>query len=264
VFIERPEQPEFEHFLDLWRASFEDEVRDPDEDMGRWLRSGSDYKEECPPCYDQFFIAQFDPAYNADRRAAGLIYASNYPTLQYLFISYIAVNEGWAEDLSRQNEKGMASEIRTYTARVLLPDLADNTLWERGVIAEIEKKPVKDNAERKRRFRYYAKNFFKRDLHQIGVRYLQPSQDRMNMRDIDELRENDLLLMPGPELEKKIEHVAYNAGSLRREDAIDLLEFVYMRMYAENFDEVYYAYIVKIFQFVCASLPDMVPLERIR
>ena len=76
----------------------------------------------------------------------------------------------------------------------------------------------------------------------------------------------DLIYIPGKEEQEKI---TANGGQLTKEEALEIMNFVYRHIYLENYDgtadeESYRTYIECLLEDVSQNLPDPVPLKIVR
>ena len=133
--IKRRDEPEFMQFLELMDNAFPD-TADPDANFVRWLDEREIYLKETPPCDDIFLVVK------ADRydRVVAAAYASNYPTLGYLFISYVAVDEAFQEELLQHKEVELYADVTNNAVPKLLRGLlkiVNTTGINKGVVTEI-------------------------------------------------------------------------------------------------------------------------------
>ena len=254
--IRRSEEPDFKQFLELMHKEFRDpNIRDPDEDLERWLDEAEIFKRQDPPCEDIFLVARHN---DYDNMVVGLAYASYFRTLGFLFISYLAVDRSFAQAVWNRGEYKQAIAINREASLKLLKRLEAITNHNVDVVTEIATDDVKHNTELKRLFRGYANAFGER-LYKIGAEYLQPALDPVN---IQHLLSQDLLYMPGPINRQSIKA---NKGQLPRDRALDIVRFVYDYVYAGNFDRtetggMYRTHVEDTSRLVCDGLPEPVPL----
>lgn len=252
--IKSSKEPEFQQFLELMRKEFPPNVRDLDEDLERWLDKAEIYRKQTPPCDDIFLVAT-----HADYNdiVVGLLYASYYRTLGFVFISYLAVDREFAKAAWNRGEYRQAISINQEVARQLLKRLDTLTNHNVHMVTEITTDDEIKNTELKRLFRKYAHEFGQR-LYKMDLYYLQPALDPASTSTHGLLSE-DLLYLPGPAHRELIN------GRLPKDKALEIVEFVYKQIYAGNFDEIedgakYREHVEDTFRLVCDGLPDPVPL----
>jgi hypothetical protein len=254
--IHRIDELEFEDFLELMEKEFPDpDIRDPDQDLEMWLREAETSKARKPSCVDQFLVAK-DANYGM---VVALLYASHFPTLGFLFISYLAIDHELVEAIRDSGQVFLAEAVKKTATKVLLQAVS-NLNWTKGVLTEI----AHDGKEKKlkRLFLRYARRIFGGNIYEIDIEYVQPALDPQGLQSVRQ----DLLYMPGPEHQALINE---NKTCLPRDEMVEILRFVYQEIYAGNFDttpyaETYRAEVEQVFQRVSGALPRLVPLRPIQ
>jgi hypothetical protein len=155
-----------------------------------------------------------------------LLWATYYPTLKFLFINYIVLDRQYAEQIKSKGGKAL---IIHSAVRLLLDNLRKKTKFPKkikGIVAELLRE--QHNDQLRMLFSWYASSCQRR-IYQLDIKYMQPSLDIDNLNaEIEE----DLIFVPGDDYQRTID---YNGSRLAKHQAIEILRFVYLHVYADAF-----------------------------
>jgi hypothetical protein len=254
--IENTTDPDFIQFLELMVKNFAShQARDFETNLERWLDSVDEQKNN-RGCEDIFLVLK---ATRYDK-VVGLLYASDYPKSDFLFISYLAIDKGFARRLWEAGETELASKIADKGSALMLAELEQRAKKRKGVITEVAQDEY--NLRLKKLFRRYAQNAYGRTLYQINVPYVQPALDPLDT--LSAVTE-DLMYIPGPTHQRTI---SASGDQLTKAEASEILGFVYFRLYGDSFDGTtherrYRAHLTDLYDRISGRLPDIVALKRL-
>jgi hypothetical protein len=161
--IQSADDIDFEDFLDLMKKEFPDpDVRDPDEDLEMWLRESDIAISRDIPCHDLFLIAK-DVEY---KMVVALLYGSYFPSLGFLFISYLAVDRQLVKEIHTSGNVVLSKAI-TKNATASLLRTVSRLKWYKGVVTEIAHDGKEE--ELKRLFLGYGRRILGGKIHAYPV-----------------------------------------------------------------------------------------------
>jgi hypothetical protein len=255
--IRGSDEPEFSKFLDLMRKAFPNPaLRDPDEDLQRWLEDAPEYMAQQTPVDDLYVIAK----HTGSGTATGLVFASHYPTLEFMFIHYLVHDEQLATEARLRGDLALADEIRENSARMLFENLQTTTQWRGGILTELTNDNSLSELALIQLFRLHGRRLFNSKPYKIDVEYVQPSLDPLS----EDFVMQSLMFMPSAEDQKLIDE---NNGCLPKNRALDILSFIYRYVYGGNFkttpkyDDKYRSHVADIMELLAGTLPERVPLR---
>jgi len=258
--IQWTEEPEFEQFLEIVRDEFRHQIFDDSADLEKYVQESELGSQANPPYDDIFLVAKFAGNTKLNDVVAAILYASYYPTLGLLFISYLARHRRLYYELREKGDYSSAAEIRFKSTNLLLRTLANHAVADNGVIIEVPRD--ERNEYRKSLFAGYASRLFRCNFYQINIDYFPP----IMLNGVQ--AQDDLLFMPGPRQQDTIDKYR---GHLPREEVISLLRFIYRQVYDANYqidivgkEKAYRKYVCSLLKHATEQIPDLVSLRRLR
>jgi hypothetical protein len=217
-------EPEFEQFLQIFRDELEGQILDTVETLEIYLRDAETYRAQELHCDEVYLVAKFAEKERLNGVVAAILYASYYPTLDFLYISYLALDTGLYNRLQEAGDYASAAEIRFKATNVLLRSMAEIVKSDVSVL--LESLQDQRNDYRKSLFSGYASRLFHSQLYQINVPNLLP----VDLSDLDQ--SSDLIYLPGS---RQREAIRQNKDHLPRDEVLTIAEFLYNYVY-----EAYY------------------------
>jgi hypothetical protein len=190
--IRSKQDRDFCQFLELLKTAFPDErVQEREDNLGRYLDERKDALKGPTPCDDIILVAKR----RRTRDVIGLLWATHYRTLGFVFVDYLAVDEEYANSLKAQGKMRLSSRITHYGIRLLLDSLRRKTGFPDtltgGVVGELLQE--EGSLPLKRLFSLYAGRH-RCKIYKVGIEYEQPSVDAKQLEST--IRE-DLVFVPG-------------------------------------------------------------------